>query len=308
MELNLRSVDLNLLPVFEAAYEERSLSRAARRLAMTQPAVSHALQRLRLIFRDELFIRHSRGMTPTPAAEAVYARLHGALDRVREVVTEAASFDPALTPRRFFLSIPHPLGPTIALRLLDSFAIRAPHLQLEFSTRSRPVDQERKMRDGQVDLAIDWLLPEDASFCTEVLFEDQLVVIARGTHPVFSGPQTLETLRSGSFVTLRARTDEIERIPSYRRWHELKLRHVLEVSELLEILLVVAQSDLYGIMPESLVRTAGQAFGVRRIEVPGWGGERLPVRMIWHPRRANDAAHVYLRGQLADIVQTALAA
>ena len=75
MEFNLRGIDLNLLPVFEAAYEERSLSRAAPRLAMTQPAMSHALSRLRSVFRDELFIRHSRGMTPTAAADAIYPRV-----------------------------------------------------------------------------------------------------------------------------------------------------------------------------------------------------------------------------------------
>ena len=72
--VNLRSVDLNLLPVFEAAYEERSLSRAAQKLAMTQPAVSHAMTRLRHLFNDELFIRQSRGVTPTPIAKLVYER------------------------------------------------------------------------------------------------------------------------------------------------------------------------------------------------------------------------------------------
>ena len=69
---NIRSVDLNLLPVFEAVYEEKSLSRAAVRLAMTQSAISHALSRLRSVFRDELFVRQSRGVVPTPAADRVY--------------------------------------------------------------------------------------------------------------------------------------------------------------------------------------------------------------------------------------------
>src|SRR5215510_5771661 len=82
--LNLRGVDLNLLPVFEAAYEEGSLSKAAVRLAMTQPAVSHALSRLRASFRDELFTRHSRGVRPTPLADALYGKLGQALGIVRE--------------------------------------------------------------------------------------------------------------------------------------------------------------------------------------------------------------------------------
>ena len=70
---NLRSVDLNLLPIFEAAYEERSLSRAADRLALSQPAVSHAMNRLRTLFNDELFIRRSRGVQPTPVADRIHA-------------------------------------------------------------------------------------------------------------------------------------------------------------------------------------------------------------------------------------------
>ena len=76
---NIRSVDLNLLPVFEAVYEEQSLSRAAVRLAMTQSAVSHALTRLRALFGDELFVRRPRGVVPTPTADAIYAKLHDAL-------------------------------------------------------------------------------------------------------------------------------------------------------------------------------------------------------------------------------------
>jgi len=81
--LNLRGVDLNLLPVFEAVYEERSLSRAATRLAMTQPAVSHAMTRLRGVFEDALFIRQSRGMAPTAVADVIYAGLRDALASVR---------------------------------------------------------------------------------------------------------------------------------------------------------------------------------------------------------------------------------
>ncbi len=117
--LNMRSVDLNLLPVFEAAYEERSLSRAALRLAITQSAVSHALARLRVLFKDQLFVRHARGVTPTPTADAVYEKTRPALGLVREAVTQTRGFDPASSERQFFVAIPHPLGPMIAVRLLE---------------------------------------------------------------------------------------------------------------------------------------------------------------------------------------------
>src|SRR5262245_42442681 len=113
--LNLRGIDLNLLPVFEAAYEERNLSRAARRLAMTQSAVSHALSRLRSVFRDELFVRQTRGVVPTPTADLIYSKLSHALGTVRESVAERRGFDPRTSTRQFFVCISHPLGPLIAV-------------------------------------------------------------------------------------------------------------------------------------------------------------------------------------------------
>src|SRR5215831_12213952 len=157
--LNLRAVDLNLLPVFEAAYEERSLSRAASRLAMTQPAVSHAMTRLRGLFKDELFIRQSRGVLPTPVADMVYARIRGALGSVRDAVAETRGFDPRTSHREFFVTIPHPLGPMMAVRLRERLARTAANVRVEFSTRSRPVELERGLREGRVDAAVDWLTP-----------------------------------------------------------------------------------------------------------------------------------------------------
>src|SRR4029450_12207038 len=164
MLFNLRSVDLNLLPVFEAAYEERSLSRAAARLAMTQSAVSHALTRLRAMFDDDLFVRHARGVTPTPVAEQIYTRLRDALSSVREPVTESRGFDPATSRRNFFVAIPHPLGPLMAVDLRRRLAREAPGLHVEFSTRSRPIELEKGLREGRFDVALDWLPPAGKHF------------------------------------------------------------------------------------------------------------------------------------------------
>jgi len=180
---NLRSVDLNLLPVFEAAYEERSLSRAAGRLAMTQSAVSHALTRLRALFRDELFVRQSRGVVPTPAADRVYEKLHRGLMLVREAVTDRRGFDPKTSERHFFIAIPHPLGPMMALRLHDRLGEIAPRVLVDASTRSRPIDLERSLREGRIDAAIDWLPIDGAQFKQSILFQDTLVAIAQRGHP-----------------------------------------------------------------------------------------------------------------------------
>lgn len=301
MEFNLRGIDLNLLPVFEAAYEERSLSRAAERLGMTQPAVSHALARLRGVFRDELFIRHTRGMTPTATADAIYTRLRGALGSVREAVSEVRGFDPRISARRFFVAIPHPLGPMMGLRLLELLGKVAPNIEVEFSTRSRPIDLERDLRDGRMDVAIDWLPPRDGQFHSEVLFEDQLVVMARSGHPVFGQPATENVLASASFVTLRPRVDHGTHLTALQQLRSLNLNVMLEVSEFLEVLLITSQSDLLGVMPRSFAHIARDAFNVRVLDVPSLT-EGIPIRLIWHPRRQDDPAHTFLRRQIGAAV------
>ena len=133
---NIRSVDLNLVTVFEAVYEEHSLSRAAVRLAMTQSAVSHAVTRLRALFRDELFVRQARGVLPTPTAHMVYAKVRSGLGLVREAIDELQGFDPKTSTRRYFITIPHPMGPMIALRLRERLATIAPNIDVAASTRS----------------------------------------------------------------------------------------------------------------------------------------------------------------------------
>jgi DNA-binding transcriptional LysR family regulator len=175
---NIRSVDLNLLPVFEAVYEEQNLSRAAVRLAMTQSAVSHALTRLRALFSDELFVRRSRGVAPTQRARTLCkaARRVGSM---RETVAERRGFVARTSKRRYFLAIAHPLGPMIVLRLLERLATVAPNIGRAASTRSRPIELDRALRDGQIDAAIDWIEPEGDQFKSTVLFDDVLVAVAR---------------------------------------------------------------------------------------------------------------------------------
>jgi DNA-binding transcriptional LysR family regulator len=299
--LNLRRVDLNLLPIFEAAYEERSLSRAADRLALTQPAVSHALSRLRALFADELFIRRSRGVQPTPAADRIYARLRGGLDAVRAAVVESRGFDPATSERQFFVSIPHPLGPMMGVRLRERLARAAPHVGVAFSTRSRPVDQERGLRDGRIDAAIDWLVPAGAGLREAVVFDDGLLVMARRGHPVLRYRKAEDVVRAAEFVTLRPRVEGEHPVPALREWQRMSLRIALEVSEFVEVLMVAAGSDLLAPVPFSMEALARRRFDLRAVTAMRRVAP-IPIRMIWHPARERDPAHAFLRTELAQAV------
>jgi DNA-binding transcriptional LysR family regulator len=306
--LNLRSVDLNLLPVFEAAYEERSLSRAAIRLAMTQPAVSHALSRLRAAFREELFVRHSRGMTPTPAADAIHARIGEALDLVRAAVDENRAFDPKASRRRYAVAIPHPLGPMLALRLLERMKALAPAATLTFSTRSRPVELERGLWEGRFDLSVDWLPPGREGFVEEKLAVDHLVVVARRGHPATRRRRSLEEIAGAwQFVTLRPRQREDAQPPEIARaWASVRPKVALEVSEFLEILPVTTQSDLLGILPATVAKAAARMMPLQVVPVTT-ATPSITVRMIWKAARGKDPAHRFLRDQVRAAMKEVLA-
>jgi DNA-binding transcriptional LysR family regulator len=299
---NIRSVDLNLLPVLEAVYEERSLSRAAVRLAMTQSAVSHAVSRLRSVFRDELFVRHSRGVVPTPAADTIYSRLRDALGSVRAAVTDARGFDARTSTREFRLAIAHPLGPMIVLRLTERLSRAAPNMGIVASTRSRPVDLDRSLREGRVDLAIDWLAPQGGVFRSAVLFEDALVAVAREGHPALQRPATMKTLREGRFVSLRPRVEGDHPVPALREWQRADLHVTLEVSEILEVFMIVSQSDLFGLIPRSMELLAHRALGLRPVgAVPKTS--TLSINFYWHASRDADPAHAFLRKELVVVAE-----
>ena len=148
---NLRSLDLNLLTVFEAIYEIGTVSGAADRLALSQSAASHALARLRDACKDDLFVRVHQGLSPTPPAKEMYPAIKQALDALRTTLAEASGFDPQTSQRRFRISIPHPMGPFYAIGLRAAVAAVAPSVVLTFDTVSRPLDLEESLRDGSTD-------------------------------------------------------------------------------------------------------------------------------------------------------------
>jgi DNA-binding transcriptional LysR family regulator len=298
---NLRGVDLNLLPVFEAVYEERSLSRAAQRLALTQPAVSHAMARLRELFRDELFVRRSRGVDPTPAADRAYAQLYGALASVRDAVTDARGFDPATSKRRFFVSIPHPLGPLMAVRMRERLARLAPRVEIAASTRSRPVDQEQGLREGRIDAAVDWLLPAADRFASATAFDDGVAFMARQGHPALRMRSEAQVLAAAEFVVLRRRVAGEHPVPALRAFHRAALRVALEVSEFVEVLLVAGRSDLIAPVPLSMERVGRDTFGLREVRAMPRIAP-IPIRVVWHRSRERDPAHAFLRAELARVV------
>jgi len=295
---NLRSLDLNLLTVFEAIYEIGTVSGAADRLALSQSATSHALSRLRDACKDDLFARTNQGLSPTPAAKEMYPAIKQAPDVLRTTLAEASGFDPSTSQRRFRISMPHPMGPFYSLALRAAIATAAPSIVVTFDTVSRPVDLEESLRDGIVDIAIDWLPVELDPFINRKLFDDRLVLLARRGHPLVGAGLKMEELLKAEFVIIHHRREAANAPFAIRELHQLGLYEAVHVSELLEIPTLVASTDLVGIFAASMGPIMEQQLGLQVLPLP-LESPSLPIYMIWHETRRHDQAHRWLREVVA---------
>jgi DNA-binding transcriptional LysR family regulator len=291
---NLRSLDLNLLTVFEAIYELGSVSAAAERLALSQSATSHALSRLREVRGDDLFLRTRQGLSPTPVAQEMHPMIKQALDALRAILAEARGFDPSTSQRRFRISITLAMAPFYLLALRAAVAVAAPSVALAFDTVSRPLNLEESIRDGTIDVALDWLPVELDPFINTKVFEDRLVLLARRGHPSIDGHPTIEELRNVEFVTIHPRRNIAHSPPPIREFRKLGMREAVYVSELLEVPALVASTDLVGLFAASIGPLLERRLGLQVLPLP-LELPPLPIYMIWHETRRHDAAHRWLR-------------
>ena len=301
---SLRGIDLNLLLVFEALHETRSVSRAGMRLGLSQSATSHALGRLREACRDELFLRGPTGMTPTPVANHIFPEIHTALGSLRQSVEEARGFDPASSTRRFEIAIPHPLGPLFALRIRDAALAAAPGVRLRFDTRTLADDAPVLMREGLLDLAVDWIAAEDDRFVNRRLFDDGLVIVSRGGHPRAQPRMGWKELAQEEFVRCHRRAFERRPKALTGKLWDLMAESRLTVSEYLEVPLVVGRTDYMGVLPKTMEHIARTDFRMIVTEVPG-PTIRIPIWLVWHEGRRRDAGHAWLRALVHAEMQAA---
>jgi DNA-binding transcriptional LysR family regulator len=294
----LKGLDLNLLLVFDALHETRSVSRAGERLGLSQSATSHALARLRDACRDDLFVRTPTGMAPTPVANRIFPEIRNALETLRHSIEEARGFDPASSTRCFEIAIPHPMGPDYALMLRDAAQREAPGVRLRFDTRTLADDAPDLMRDGRLDLAVDWIPATDDRFVNRRLFEDGLVIAARGGHPRAFPGMGWKDLAREQFVRCHRRARERRPRALQGRLWEMMAESRLTVSEYLEVPYVISRTDYLGVLPRSMARIASEKFGMVISEVPG-RPIRIPIWQVWHEARRRDAGHAWLRALVA---------
>lgn len=298
--LNLRSVDLNLLTVFEAVYEEANQARAAQRLAMTQPAVSNAMARLRQVVGDKLFVPGPRGVTPTPIADQLYAQVRPALELVRLGIEGGRSFDPRTSTRTFRIAVSYAGGALGAGEFLRWARGEAPGVTVSVRPLYRRAEVAKRLREARLDLAVDNAPPADEDVIGEPLMNEPLVVIARKDHPRVRGRITLKQfLAEEHAVHYESRQSDAE--PDvYAAVADLGHRVVIEVSAALGLPIVVSQTDLLALVTERMADFFARPLKLQ-VLAPPFKAPPLPAYLIWHRSRERDPGHRWLREALRAI-------
>jgi DNA-binding transcriptional LysR family regulator len=202
--MNLSRIDLNLFTVFDAIYREGGITAASKRLHLSQPAVSHALARLRELLDDPLFERHGNEMVPTPLARSLAVTIGHSLDNLEQMMHRAGRFDPASSQRTFSVAVRESQESAFLPGLIARIASSAPHIDVA-TVRIERRDLEDDLQSGDIDFAIDVSLPVSADVRREHVGAAPLVVLARHDHPVVKDNLDLDTYLAQEHVLVTGR-------------------------------------------------------------------------------------------------------
>lgn len=197
-------VDLNLFILFDALYREKSLTRVAEQLALTQPAASNALARLRGALNDPLFLRTPQGMQPTPLAKSIIENVREALALFDRAIREGEVFDPALSKRKFRISMTDLAAVRLLPELLKQVSKHAPGTSIQ-SYYTRREELGTALRSGDIDLAVDAALVNDPDLLHVPLISERYVCLVRKGHPAADSPLSLERYLEMSHIFVSSR-------------------------------------------------------------------------------------------------------
>jgi len=304
---NFRTLDLNLLRVFDEVMAERSLTRAARNLSLTQPAVSNALRRLRETLGDELVQRSGHGMAPTPRALAIWPAVRDSLQQLQESLAPN-EFEPATANSTFVVAMADATAAELIPGLVDTLEQEAPGVSVRvvpLATR----DPRRLLDEESCDLAVGYFPSvladltaraqsgEPTPFFHKRLYDGEYVCVMRKEHPLASGPFTLNRFCAARhmLVSFSGRPFGFidESLASLGRERQV----VLTVNQFFTAGRVVANSNLLTVLPRHFVRVTGIADQLVLRPLP-FDVSPVHVDAVWHRRSQQRSAHIWLRETL----------
>lgn len=296
--MELHEIDLNLLIVFNELLRLRRVSAVADSLNVSQPGVSNALNRLRRLLNDELFVRTAKGMAPTPFAERLAEPIGYALGTIHNSLNQKVTFDPLANHRHFSVAMTD-IGEIYFLpALMQQLARVAPHVTTSIVSTSR-ADLREEMENGRIDLAIGFVPNLKTGFFQRRLFRQRYVCLYRQRHPLAESGITLKAFRSAQHLAVSAVgtghgvVDEVIQRAGIVRDVRLHVPHFGAVGH------IVQNTDLIAVVPQAYAdRTVGP-FGLQASPCP----VKIPdvvINVLWHAKKHREPANQWLRQLVAE--------
>lgn len=298
--MDIADVDLNLLVVFDALLKARSVSGAARALKMSQPATSFALNRLRKMFGEPLFVRTARGIHPTPYAESLGAPLEAILDRIRADLLQQPTFDPATEQRSITFNM-QDIGELVFLpRILERLNAIAPGLQVRTVNLPPPLI-EPALRSGEVDIALGHF-PDlvGAALFQQRLFSHSFVCIVRADHPTIKDEMTRRQFLEGWHAVVHPAGHMNDSLEAELQAQGLTRRVSVRIEHFLAVPTILSQSNLIFTVPYAIGASLAKLADIKLVRPPFKAQPRV-VKQHWHGRFQHDAANRWLRAVVAEL-------
>jgi len=303
--VNINTLDLNLLLVLDALQRTHSVTLAGEQLFISQSGVSNALRRLRDVFGDELFVRTSSGMMPTPLAESLAEPIHAALQQIRQAVEDRGYFDAASSTRHFRLALSDVGQMLLFPHLLSYFDQHAPNISLETVPLSR-YRIAAQMSAGEIDLAIGVVRPLGPGFFRRRFRSVEFVCAVSKNHPTIQGSINLEQFLRASFIEYEPTGGSYEHFREHARQlfdrRKIKAKVSVKMAHLSGIESVIANSDRIAVVPDTLVAGMGLEKVVQVLDLP-FDIPTLDVTLQWHERISKDPAQTWLHKAVIEVAE-----
>ena len=295
--MDIRAVDLNLLKAFDALMAERAVTRAAGRIGLSQPAMSHALARLRGLFADDLFVRNATGMEPTARAREIAPFIAAAIEQIEAALNLGVGFDPARSTATFTAGMAEYAEVALVGRLASTFAMEAPGATLRLLPAAGGAIADDLDR-GAIDVAVAHVMNVPPQVEHEVLLRDPFVVVMREGHPAAARPWSLDAYAAQDHLLVSPRGLTEGALDRILVDFGLKRRIALLVATYLAVPAALGQSDLVATVPSRTAAQIARSGEIRVLPLPI--DFAMTVSIAWHRRATSDPAQTWFRALLVE--------
>ncbi|MEN0613214.1 transcriptional regulator LeuO [Klebsiella indica] len=295
----LRMVDLNLLTVFDAVMQEQNITRAAHSLGMSQPAVSNAVSRLKVMFNDELFVRYGRGIQPTARAFQLFGAVRQALQLVQNELP-GSGFEPLSSERVFNLCVCSPLDNYLTSVIFNKVAEIAPNIHLVFKSALNK-NTEHQLRYQEIEFVIGYEEFRRPEFACVPLFKDEMVMVASRKHPRIFGPLAGSDIYQEEHAVVA-----LDSYASFSQpWYDTvdkQSRIAYQGNAMISVLNVVAKTNMVAIAPRWLAGEFADKLDLKILPLPLKVNSRT-CYLSWHEAAGRDKGHQWMEELLVSICQ-----